>query len=242
MHDAGRSLGEAFISGGSAGADKSAQSFDAAYRALRADSSIQFDLPRAPPPPEPPAWLEALGRFLEQLFAPVGRFLGWLLSFLPEGPYARALLWGVIAIAAAVLCWTVYRRLTTGEWRLWTRRQPIPTEPLDKWAPDSAPVRAWLQEADELADQGRFAEAIHSLLLRSVDDIASRRPQLAKPSLTGRELASSELLPPPARNLFAAIARLVERSLFGGRPVQEGDWLDAREAYSRFALAGTWRA
>lgn len=242
MRDAWHGLGEAFIPGGSAGADQTAQSFDAAYRSLRADPSIQFDLPRAPPPAEPPAWLEALGRFLEQLFAPVGRFLGWLLGFLPEGPYARVLLWGVIAGAAAVLCWTVYRRLTTGRWRPWSRPPPVPTEPLDEWVPDSTPVRAWLQEADELASQGRFAEAIHSLLLRSVEDIARRRPQLARPSLTGRELASSRVLPASARVLFAGIAGVVERSLFGGRPVQERDWLEARDSYSQFALAGTWRA
>ncbi|CAA9520982.1 MAG: hypothetical protein AVDCRST_MAG09-2044 [uncultured Sphingomonas sp.] len=171
----------------------------------------------------------------------MARFFGWLLSLLPEGPFARALLWGVIALAAAVLCWAVYRRLTTGGWRLWIRRPALATEPIDEWRPDAAPVRAWLDEADALARQGRFAEAIHSLLLRSVDDIAARRPQLAKPSLTGRELASSELLPPSARGLFAGIARLVERSLFGGRPVHEGDWLEARQAYSQFALAGAWR-
>lgn len=238
----GRSLWEGFISGGSTvTAEGGTGSFDAAYRALRADTSIQFDLQRAPPPPEPPAWLEALGRFLEQVFSPLARFFGWLLSFVPEGPYARALLWGVIALAAAVLCWAIYRRRATGRRRLWTRSPPLATEPVDEWRPDAAPVRAWLDEADSLARQGRFAEAIHSLLLRSVDDIAARRPQLAKPSLTGRELASSELLPSSARGLFARIARMVEHSLFGGRPVHESDWLQARQAYSEFALAGAWR-
>lgn len=183
-----------------------------------------------------------MGLFLEQLFAPVGRFFARLLSFLPDAAYARALLWGLIGIAAAILCWAVYRRLTSGEWRLWTRSEALTTEAVDDWRPDAAPLRAWLEEADALASQGRFAEAIHSLLLRSVDDIAARRPQLARPSLTGRELASSELLPSSARGLFAGIARTVERSLFGGRPVHKGDWLEARQAYSEFALAGSWRA
>ena len=33
------------------------------------------------------------------------------------------------------------------------------------------------READALAAEGRFAEAIHHLLLRSVEDIGRRRPR-----------------------------------------------------------------
>jgi hypothetical protein len=121
----------------------------------------------------------------------------------------------------------------------------VPVEELaleEDWAPEEAGARSWLEEADALAREGRFAEAIHHLLFRSVEDIANRRPALVRPALTSRELAASQGIPARARELFAAIARLVERSLFGGRPVDEGDWLQAREAYSDFALAAAWRA
>jgi hypothetical protein len=63
-----------------------------------------------------------------------------------------------------------------------------------------------------------------------------------RPALTSRELAAAEAIPAPARDLFARIARLVERSLFGGRPVAADDWTTARAAYADFALPGTWRA
>ena len=164
---------------------------------------------------------------------------------MPDAPVARGLLWLLLAVLAAALLWTIFIRLREGRWRWPYRRRPVavqaePEE--DAWVPDAAPVRAWLKEADSLAAEGRFAEAVHHLLFRSIEDIGRRRPRLVRPALTSRELAAAEAVPAPARDLFARIARLVERSLFGGRPVVAEDWHDARAAYADFALPGVWRA
>ena len=210
---------------------------------MRHDSAIQFNLPPPPPPPQAPAWLEALGHFLERVLRPVGRFLEWLFSFLPNAAYARFLLWTVIAIGAAALLLALYNRLRHGEWRLHPPRTAASVElSEEEWSPEEAGARSWLDEADALARDGRYAEAIHHLLFRSIEDIASRRPALVRPALTSRELAASEGIPARARDLFSGIAALVERSLFGRRAVSEGDWLQAREAYSGFALPSAWRA
>ncbi len=211
---------------------------------MRHDSSIQFNLAPAPAPPEMPAWLKAVGRFLDKIFEPAGRFLKWLGSFFPDVAYVQFLLWAVIAIGAAALLWALYNRIRYGEWRL---RMPRPasleaSQTEEEWAPQAAGARSWLEEADAFARDGRFAEAIHHLLFRSVEDIANRRPALVRPALTSRELAAAQVIPAQARELFAGIARLVEHSLFGGREVNESDWLQAREAYSDFALPTTWRA
>ncbi len=217
----------------------------AAHAALRADPSIQFTLVPSPKPPEPPEWLKALGRFLSDLFRPIGRFLRWLTSLMPDAPYARILLWGLIAVIALALIWMIVERLRSGEWRLPKRRRTSEAAAMaddDHWAPDAAPARAWLAAADRLAAEGRFAEAIHYLLFHSIDDIARRRPALRRPSLTSRELASASLLPSAVRPLFASIAVLVERSLFGGRPVGLEDWEVARAAYADLALPQRWRA
>ena len=232
------------ISSGSEAAANGADKFAQAYKGLRADPSIQFNLPPPKPVPKPPAWLEALGRWLEHhVFEPIGKALRWIGSFLPDAPYARILLWAVLALAALVLVWAIYNRLRYGEWRLKLPRRPRVTDVVieEEWSPEEAPARSWLEEADALARQGRYAEAIHHLLFRSIDDIAKRRPNLVRPALTSREIGASQGIPSRARVLFAAIARLVERSLFGGRPVGESDWLEARGAYSDFALAGAWR-
>jgi hypothetical protein len=235
---------EGVISGGSQAAAGEADRFARAWTAIRHDSSIQFNLPPPPAPPKPPAWLEALFRWLDKVFEPVGRFLKWIGSFFPDAAYARILLWIVIAVGAAALLWAFYNRLRFGEWRWRLPRlasvEVLPAE--EEWAPEIAGARSWLEEADALAREGRFAEAIHHLLFRSVEDIANRRPALVRPALTSRELAAASAVPGRARELFAAIARLVERSLFGGRPVSEADWLRAREAYSDFALPAAWRA
>ncbi|HEX8574218.1 MAG TPA: DUF4129 domain-containing protein [Allosphingosinicella sp.] len=215
----------------------------AAHSALKADPSIQFTLQPAPPPPEPPRWLREAFEWLGEVLRPVARLLEWIGGLMPDAPYARILLWTVLAVAAAALLAMIYRRVRDGEWRLPRRRRPVSVEPgaEEAWSPDSAPARSWLREADALAAQGRYAEAVHHLLFRSIEDIGRRRPRLVRPALTSRELASAEGLPPPARSLFARIAGLVERSLFGGRPVEAGDWTEARAAYADLVLPGTWR-
>lgn len=216
--------------------------FAGAYKALRADPTVQFNLTPASPRPQSPQWLRDFFEWLGHVLEPVGRFLGWLGSFIPNAPYARILLWAVALAAVGVLVWALYNRLAHGEWRLrLPRRVPANIELEEEWAPDDAPVRSWLEEAEALAREGRYAEAIHHLLFRSVEDIARRRPNVVRPALTSRELAASSALPARARALFAGIARLVERSLFGGRPVGERDWVEARDSYAEFALAGAWR-
>lgn len=222
-----------------------AERFAAAHAALKADSSVQFTLQPAPLPAPPPQWLIDFFRWVGRLLAPIGRFLRWIGSFFPDAPYARILLWSVLAVIAALVLWMIWQRVRHGEWRLPRRRSKASTAPVDpaeeQWTPDAAPVRAWLNEADRLAAEGRYAEAVRHLLFRSIEDIAKRRPRLVRPALTSRELADAEVIPASARQLFAGIARLVERSLFGGRPVGADDWQAARAAYTDLALPGTWR-
>ena len=150
----------------------------------------------------------------------------------------------MLALAVAAFAYMVYVRVRYDEWR-WPRHRrliAVDVEEEETWAPEAAPARAWLREADALAAEGRYAEAVHHLLFRSIEDIGRRRPRLVRPALTSRELAAAEALPPPARSLFARIAGLVEHSLFGGRPVEAGDWTAARAAYADLVLPGTWRA
>lgn len=231
------------ISGANQPAASAADRFAHAYEALRHDPSVQFNLPPTQPPPQPPQWLNDLLESIGKAFEPIGRFLKWLASFLPDAAYARILMWTVIALGAAALLWALYYRIRYGEWRLRLPRLAAVHESgaEEEWAPEEAGARSWLQEADALAAEGRFAEAIHHLLFRSVEDIARRRPTLVRPALTSRELAAATGIPGRARELFAGIARLVERSLFGGRPVGEKDWSAARQAYSDFALPAAWR-
>lgn len=220
----------------------------AAHRALRDRGEVQFDLLPMDPPPQPPAWLKALGRSVEQMMAPVGRFLRWISSFMPEAPYARIFLWTVIVVLLLLALRVAYDRVRHGEWRLPRLRRSRSAaeadvaEAIEDWTPGAEPARQWLNEADRLAASGRYAEAVHHLLLRSVEDIGQRRPRLLRPALTSRDLARAEAIPPAPRRLFADLAALVERSLFGGAPVGAEEWGRCREAYADFARARSWQA
>lgn len=222
-----------------------AQQFAAAHRALRGDASIQFSLPAAPPEPKSAEWVKHLIEWLNHVLAPLGRAVLWLVRMLPDAPYGRILLWSTLIVVIGCFAWIAYQRMRYGRWRWPSLRRRSATSTTDKdgeWVPDTSPALTWLEQADALASQGRFAEAIHHLLIRSVEDIAIRRPQLVRPSITSRELSVASIIPERARAMFASLAFLVERSLFGGRAVAAAEWSSARDAYAQFVLPEAWNA
>lgn len=192
-----------------------------AWRAIRQSGDLQFaPVPNWTPAPTPD-WMKALSRFLRDLFEPVGRALG--LSW----PVVEKLLLVLAAAGVLLLLWRI------GAW-LWTiRRAPAPAAPL--WAPDATAARALLADADALAAQGRFDEATHLLLLRSLEHIAAARPHALTPASTAREIGAQTFLSPPARATFGHLAGLVEQGRYALRPLAAQDWQTARAAYADFA-------
>ncbi len=196
------------------------------WRAVRGDGSIQFSPTtfKPKPPPETPEWLKAFGKFLKSLFEPVGEALGM------SWPVLKMVLVGIAVICALLLAWRMAAPLLERK-----RRQT--DDELPEWVPDKGAALALLEDADQLAAEGRFDEATHLLLTRSVGQIAAARPDWLNPASTAREIALHSGLPETARNAFALIAQRVERSLFALIPLKAEDWQAARAAYSDFALA-----
>ena len=197
--------------------------FGPAYASLRGDEAIQFAEVPMPQQPAPPDWLvQALG-WLAELLAPLGGALvsGW--------PVLKGVLAGLALALLALLLWRLIGPALG--WR------PAGRAGAEEWTPDSAAALALLEDADRLAAEGRFDEAVRLLLQRSVGQIATARPDWVEPSSTARELALLPALPDKARAAFALIAARVERSLFALRPLQADDWHAARAAYAEFALA-----
>jgi hypothetical protein len=198
-----------------------------AHARLVADVDYQWVLP-AYKVEAPPAWLAWLGK---------------LLGTLASSPM---LFWTMVALVAALVILSVVRSwLAAGRplarWPFGRKSaEAAPASDPEAWRPEPAPARALLHEADALAQAGRFAEAVHLLLQRSIEDLRRQRPQLVQPSLTSRELAGAEAMPRQARDVFARIAALVERSLFGGTALDAVDWKAARAAYADFAMPGRW--
>jgi len=106
----------------------------------------------------------------------------------------------------------------------------------------AAPRRAAaaIPDADALARQGRFAEAIHALLLRALSELG-RRPGGALPpaALTSREVLRSASVAAEVRAALAPIVVAVEWAHFGGRLAGRDDYEACQAEYRRFREA--WR-
>lgn len=79
-------------------------------------------------------------------------------------------------------------------------------------------------DASRLAAEGRYAEAVHALLLAAIRHFAERSRTAIQPSRTSRELVRTLPLGPDAREAFSELVRTVELSLFGGAPVEAADY------------------
>lgn len=196
----------------------SAADFAEAHRRLTADTTIQFDLPRAEPPEISPSVIEFLAAIM---------------------PLLEVLFWAALGAGLLYLLYAIAIRLSGSEWP-WRRRRHE-DEAVEDWRPGEAPARQLLGEADALASAGRYSEAARLLLFRSIEDIDARRPDLLRPALTSRDIAALPAIPERPRSAFAGIAMMVERSLFAARPLGEGDWRACRAAYEDFAFAEGWR-
>jgi len=194
------------------GAASTAKTVAEAHARLRADKDVQFDLPQVPPPKMP------------DVHGP-----GFDLSIL---------FWILVAVGAAFILYLIVRaimnRVRSGPDEVSAERE------VAAWRPEEQVARALLAEADAMAAAGRYDEAARLLLHRSLEDIAKRRPKLLRPALTSREIARVGALPDAVRGAFAAMAAPVERSLFGGRPLDRSAWEQARVAYGDFALPKAW--
>lgn len=195
---------------------------------LRREADIQFEPVEIPPPePETPGLFEralkALFEFLGEVLAPVGRLIG------ASWPVLQWVLLGLAVAFALYLAWRLFRSLNgTGE------ENASDIDDLG-WVPSRSESIALLEDADALAAEGRYDEATHLLLLRSVSQIAAARPDWVEPSSTARELAALPRLSSVARTAFATIADRVERSLFALGRLGKEDWEVARAAYADFA-------
>ena len=215
------------VSGGQATVSGTQQGgAEASWQAIRADPSIQYGPVEFPKPPaeKPPEWLEALGRWLKSVFDPIGQSLGMSWPVLSKV---------LLAIAVACVLLLAWRLLAP-----WLEGLQTGNKPADEpdWAPPQAAAMALLEDADRLAAEGRFDEATHLLLTRSVAQIAAVRPGWVNPASTAREIAGHTGLPGKARAAFGVIAGRVERSLFALVPLDAADWQAARGAYADFAL------
>jgi len=127
----------------------------------------------------------------------------------------------------------ILRRLPA-QWRLGKKQAQETPKPV--FRPTATRARALLEEADRLASEGRYSEAVRVLLHRSIEDIERAFPVTISPAQTSREIARLEPLSAQGRDVFTGIAQAVETSLFGGRALDAARFAECRAAYASFAL------
>ena len=195
---------------------------DAAWRGLLGHRDIQFGFPDSPGIPPQPLWLRHLLEFL-------GRHAAW---FKWGG-------WILLGAAVLTIGYFLVRHLLQ---RGFSQADNFPLRPMPAWQPTAEQARLLLQDADALAAERRFEDAAHLLLLFAIQEIGDRRPGLVLPALTSREIATLDALSPQARKIFSHIALVVERCIFGGRPLAAADYAEVRQAFEQFTVPHTWQA
>ncbi len=152
------------------------------------------------------------------------------------GPIFQLIFYGILGLAVIYILYLILNTIIA------TRRAVVRTDKTEDipdipiYQPDADTARVLINDADGLAAQGKFAEAVHILLFRSIQDIEDKRPHHVKRSLTSREIASLSILSPKARDVFSQIGKLVEKSFFGGGILSMADYELSKAAYQAFAF------
>lgn len=141
---------------------------------------------------------------------------------------------GVLGVAALVLLLTWLIRDLPSRGRRSQKARTGPAAPGAPGRPDSGGGPAvTLADAERLAVQERWTEAIHLLLLVAIRHLTTRFSIPQSDSRTSREIARLVPLQRESRDAFAGLVRTVEISLFGGVPVGPAEYRTSLESVRR---------
>jgi Domain of unknown function (DUF4129) len=156
----------------------------------------------------------------------------WFDLNLPAINFSTGLLWTAIAIAVALALYSVrddLPRLIFGRSRRWGS-----LDGEDGGLGDPASHQQAALNADELASQGYYVEAMHVLLLRAFAAMRERLGIEFAASLTSREILRRAKLPETGKAPLRDIINRVELSYFGAYPAADRDYAACRESFDRF--------
>ncbi|MCB9559946.1 MAG: DUF4129 domain-containing protein [Kofleriaceae bacterium] len=151
----------------------------------------------------------------------------------PLGTLTSYLMWGVLIAGLVLLAGFIARDL----FKYADDPGPVTADGAVVVEAPRAELARPLGDADELAAQGRFAEAIHTLLLRTFQELARTSAVRITPSLTSREILARIPLLGDARDALADLVAVVELTWFGDDVPGAADWDRCRGQFHRFASA-----
>ena len=190
------------------------------FRELKRDESIQYDLADVIPPKPQSAFSKALSDFFIGLFKilfPILELCFWI---------------GLGALFMSAL-YMIGRAIYETRFAKPVKKEKHEDPEIPLYEPARAQARILLDEVDRLAAEGKYGEAVHTLLFRSIQDIDRNRPNVIRRSLTAREIGSLSILTQNSRQAFSTIAGVSELSHFGGNPIGKSGFDIARQAYAQ---------
>jgi len=154
---------------------------------------------------------------------------------------ASMVMWGLVIVMAVLFVVWIGSEFTKygGDAEL-----PASESQVAMQAAVDAIIEKPLGDADELARRGEFAEAIHTLLLRTLQELVKSSAVRVAPAMTSREILARVPLLADAREAFAGLITAVEITHFGDEPANAADYQRCREQFNVFAqaLRGSSRA
>jgi len=165
---------------------------------------------------------------LQTEFQPESEPAGLQIKLPPE------VLWLVVIVGVGVLLYAfrdMIPALRVGRDGAWAGEEAGGAEA------QTQPPAIALGAADDLAAQGRFAEAMHVLLLHALTVIRRRLDEPFADSMTSREILRSRQLPDGLRAPLREVVGRVEWSYFGEHPAVRDDYAACRASFATLAQA-----
>jgi hypothetical protein len=152
------------------------------------------------------------------------------------GSLVSLLMWGCVIVGLALVAFWVARELFK-----YTEDVELPPEGAGATGADADATAAIIDrplgDADELARRGEFAEAIHTLLLRTLHELVRSAAVSVERSHTSREILARVPVLTDAREALAGLITAVELTHFGDEPATAADYDGCRQQFHRFAEA-----
>jgi hypothetical protein len=150
----------------------------------------------------------------------------------PLAVATRFIIYGVLAVALVMVIMWLARDLKRGGDAEALEGDLVPEPTVDQDV-----IERPVGDADELARAGRYTEAIHTLLLRTLIELVRATRTRVPASLTSREIMARVPLVPAARTALYALVSAVELSYFGDEVPGAADYERCRGEFQRFAEA-----
>lgn len=148
-----------------------------------------------------------------------------------DGSALGTILWLAIGAITLLLLFAFLRAWMRSPTRDLAKKKSAPAarKPL---AP--AALERPLTEAERLAAEGRYAEAVHVLLLETMAALHAHSTHGLHASWTSREVLREAQMPAPAEQALGRLVKTVEQSLFGRRAVDKFDFARSFDAFKGF--------